>query len=279
MGLRDMLARLMGEKDTRPKPGGDVAVMAATQSPPNDAPDPSKNIDESALAEELFRADPTPGLMVDVGAHFGTTTKPFLAMGWRVIGFEPDPKKHAALKELAEDPNFTLLKCAVGDTPAENVPFFTSQESTGIASLVPFRDSHEKGPTVEIRTLRDVLAEHGVEHVDYLKIDAEGYDLRVLQGFPFDAMTPRMVVCEFEDAKTNQIGYTTHDLGQHLLDLGYEVYLSEWHPVVRYGITHRWRSLRPYPCELEDTNGWGNFVAVLPGETSDAFKRIAQPWL
>lgn len=282
MGLRQMLARLMGERD-QSREGSESAVATATApqavpSAPTDKPDPAKNIDESALAEELFRADDKQGVMIDVGAHFGSTTKPFLEMGWKVIGFEPDPKKHNALKEIAEDPNFTLMTCAVGDKPQEGVPFFTSQESTGIASLVPFRETHTEGPKVQIRTLRDVLEELGVDHIDYLKIDAEGFDLRVLEGFPFESIKPRAVMCEFEDGKTKNIGYSTHDLGKHLLSLGYSVYMSEWYPIVRYGITHRWRSIRPYPCELADPNGWGNYVAVLPGETDELFQSIMRPW-
>ncbi|HED54497.1 MAG TPA: FkbM family methyltransferase [Phycisphaerales bacterium] len=260
MGLRTMLAKLLGDSQINQTDSGPAIATATAQ-----APNPDNNLDESSITEALFRMDQTPGVMIDVGAHFGGTTKPFLDMGWKVIGFEPDKKKHPTLKEIANDPNFTLLTCAVGDKPQKDVQFFTSQESTGIASLIPFRDTHTKGPTVEIRTLAEVIDELGLDRVDYLKVDAEGFDLRVLQGFPFDRFTPRCVMCEFEDGKTNQIGYTTDDLGRFLLDLGYTVFMSEWYPIVRYGITHRWRSIRQYPCQLTDTAGWGNFVAVLPG--------------
>ncbi|GAB5495481.1 MAG: hypothetical protein Phyf2KO_05610 [Phycisphaerales bacterium] len=281
MGLRQMLARLIGERNQAHDSGSAVATATAPREaiePSQDKPDPAKNIDESALVEELFRADTGPGVMIDVGAHFGSTTKPFLEMGWKVIGFEPDPKKHTALKEIAQDPNFTLMTCAVGDKPQEDVPFFTSQESTGIASLVPFRETHTEGPRVQIRTLREVLKELDVDHIDYLKIDAEGFDLRVLEGFPFESIKPRAVMCEFEDGKTNNIGYSTHDLGKHLQSLGYKVYMSEWYPIVRYGITHRWRCIKSYPCDLADANGWGNFVAVLPGKTDEQFQSIMRPW-
>jgi len=268
-----MLAKLLGERQS-----ADVQTDSAVATATAEKPNPADNLDESAISEALFRTDPNPGLMIDVGAHFGGTTKPFLDLGWKVIGFEPDKKKHATLREMAKDPNFTLLTCAVGDTPQKGVQFFTSQESTGIASLVPFRDTHTKGPTVEVRTLGDVLDELAIEQVDYLKVDAEGYDLRVLQGFPFDRFTPRCVLCEFEDGKTNQIGYSTDDLGGFLLELVYTVFMSEWYPIVRYGITHRWRSIRQYPCRLADESGWGNFLAVRPGPDEHRIRELLREY-
>ncbi|MEM1072292.1 MAG: FkbM family methyltransferase [Planctomycetota bacterium] len=222
----------------------------------------------------------SPGTMIDVGVHFGSCTMPMLERGWRVIGFEPDRKKHAALREMAhENPAFTLYTCAVGDASHQGMQFYTSQESTGIASLVPFRESHEKGAVVPVRTLTEIVTEQSLTRVDYLKIDAEGYDLRVLEGFPFDRVLPEAILCEFEDAKTHKIGYSTHDLGRELIERGYEVYMSEWHPIVRYGITHRWRSLTRYPEQLADPEGWGNFLAFKPGPAASAAEAVLAPWL
>ena len=50
--------------------------------------------------------------------------------------------------------------------------------------------------------------------------------------------------------------------GDLVIGLGYRVWLSEWHPIVRYGGNHRWRSVRPYPCELAGAGAWGNFIAL-----------------
>src|SRR3546814_14166191 len=65
-------------------------------------------------------------------------------------------------------------------------------------------------------------------------------------------------LCEFEDVKTVPLGYTYHDMAGFPLEQGYRVYVSEWHPIVRYGIRHDWRRLVPYPCELSDPSAWGN---------------------
>jgi predicted O-methyltransferase YrrM len=56
---------------------------------------------------------------------------------------------------------------------------------------------------------------------------------------------------------------------EYLVEKGYTVYVSEWHPIIRYGTCHDWRQITRYPCELADSNGWGNLLAFKndPGTT------------
>lgn len=273
MGPRQLLSRLA----SRASPRTPTSVTPVDAVPYDN--DPSANIDENALMESLFRDESAPGTMIDVGAHYGGSSAPFLQMGWNVVAIEPDRVKHATLRKFTEYPNFSLLTCAVGDQPQRRLRFYTSEESSGIASLVPFRDSHRKAQKVRVRTLTEIVESLKLTSVDYLKIDAEGFDLRVLRGFPFKTHKPRGVLCEFEDAKTRLAGFTTHDLGGFLHDLGYRVFLSEWHPIVRYGTTHRWRDIKPYPCQLTDPDAWGNFIAVEPGPLESRLRDLLGPIL
>src|SRR3546814_14949014 len=92
-------------------------------------------------------------------------------------------------------------------------------------------------------------------------------------------------LCEFEDVKTVPLGYTYHDMAGFPLEQGYRVYVSEWHPIVRYGIRHDWRRLVPYPCELSDPSAWGNLLAfrdpidesVLAGAIGKLAKVVEMP--
>jgi hypothetical protein len=58
------------------------------------------NPDEIALIGKILDR---PGLMVDVGAHFGGACEPFLHRGWKVLAFEPDAENRAMLNPAAED--------------------------------------------------------------------------------------------------------------------------------------------------------------------------------
>ena len=178
------------------------------------------------------------------------------------MAFEPDPQNRAKLVNNIDVSRIVLHDCAVGDKEDIEIPFFASPESDGISSLSAFRQTHKEVTRVRLTTLKRILMEDNIDKIDFLKIDVEGHDLFVLRGFPWDRIKPDVVLCEFEDYKTVPLGYNYHDMGRLLEAQGYQVFLSEWHPIVRYGVTHSWRSLRRYPCELMDARGHGNFVAV-----------------
>ena len=54
------------------------------------------------------------------------------------------------------------------------------------------------------------------------------------------------------------------DMADYLIERGYEVLVSEWHPIKRYGGRHTWRLMQRYPCTLAEPNAWGNLIAVQP---------------
>jgi len=220
-------------------------------------------INESDLIAQLFESDRNWGIMVDVGAHVGSSLPPFLEKGWKIFTFEPDEKNREILeKRYGNQPNVIIDKRAVSDRPAEKVPFYTSKESTGISSLAFFHGTHEHSGNVSVTTLWKFCQEKKIKHIDFLLIDAEGYDLFVLKGLDWAKIRPDIIVCEFEDRKTNNLGYNFHDMALFLKDQGYEVLVSEWHPILRYGVAHDWRRLAMYPCELANSEAWGNLIAL-----------------
>ncbi len=214
---------------------------------------------ELSLIYEFFRnREIDNGLMLDVGVHYGESLIPFIDLGWKVIGFEPDPNNFRKIKKHDQ---LVLESYALSNETADNVEFFVSKESSGISSLIDFSPSHEVKFTVNIKTLDFIVREYNITKVDFLKIDTEGNDLNVLKGLTFENVKPKMILCEFEDQKTKQLNYTYEDMGDYLLSKGYKVYISEWYPVNKYGTSHKWKSVFRYPASI-DQNGWGNFIAV-----------------
>jgi len=217
---------------------------------------------EAELIWQYFLQHPRVGTMIDVGAQFGTSFREYLRAGWRVVAFEPDPAKLPKLQKYMNDPRFTLYTQGVGDVARSDVPFFTSDESTGISSLIPFRASHQETTRINIVTLSSVLADLDLAALDYLKVDTEGNDYRVIRGFPWDRLKPEVVLCEFDEVKTRGLGFDYRTLGDFLVAQGYAVWMSEWYPLERYGSGHRWRRIASCPALIADPNSWGNFIAV-----------------
>jgi FkbM family methyltransferase len=202
------------------------------------------------------------GVMIDAGAFTGDTCLPFLQKGWTVHAFEPDAGTRAILaKNTASFSNITIDERAVFHESDKSMPLYASQERAGITSLTPFTADHKPSGVTHTVSLRDYCNAGRITHIDFLKIDTEGLDLFVLAGFPFERIKPECVLCEFEDGKTLPLGYSMCDLADFLIKIGYTVYVSEWHPVVRYGIRHEWRKLSKYAESDILPKSWGNLLA------------------
>lgn len=222
-------------------------------------------VDEALFIFRAFDQAGQPGVqtMVDVGAHRGSSLGRFARTGWRVLAFEPDPKNRAGLMDGAGAmENVHVDIRPVSDADGEIVTFYRSEESTGVSGLNPFLDSHKPVLTAPTVSLSAFLRGQAARHVDFLKIDTEGHDLAVLRGFPWQRTRPLAVLTEFEDSKVGGRAQAA-EMCAYLEDLGYSVFVSEWHPIVRYGISHDFRGVwKVPPGGSPDPTSWGNLLAV-----------------
>lgn len=217
-------------------------------------------VDETAAVFRALRNSPG-GTMLDVGAHHGESLRRFAEAGWTVHAFEPDPANLACLERVAGDFDaVTVVPSAVADTPGR-LTLYGSHESTGISSLAAFTDSHSPTAAVDVISLGDYLADNDVTAVDFLKVDVEGYERMVLDGYDWD-VPPRVIELEFEDKKTIPLGYTWRDLAEALSDRNYLVIVSEWKPIAAYGPNQTWHRWGTLPYELADPDAWGNILGV-----------------
>ena len=218
---------------------------------------------ENAIIFEILHDSSSSGVMCDVGAHHGYCLIPFAQAGWQVYAFEPDPDNRSKLIGNTQVyPGVHVDNRAVSDKVEAAIPFFTSKESSGVGSLSAFLPSHEAAHMVSTTTLNAFFAEQGLDRLDYLKIDAEGFDLMVLKGLGWERVQPRVILCEFEDAKTQKLGYSYATLANYLVGKGFHVLVSEWRPIVKYGEQHTWRGYFTYPHTLHEEKAWGNLIAT-----------------
>lgn len=221
------------------------------------------SIDEVDLLHDLIRSSDVPRIMCDVGAHHGGSLEEFARSGWQVYAFEPDPANRLILEQFTRGwHNVIIDQRALSNKDQSDQPLFRSPLSSGISSLTAFHPTHSSAGRVDTLTLKTCCEQKGISEIGFLKIDTEGYDLFVLQGIDWDAMSPHVVLCEFEDRKTNSLGYDFHLMAQFLISKDYRVLVSEWHPIVRYGGPHDWRKFAIYPCALADPDSWGNIIGI-----------------
>lgn len=234
--------------------------------------------DEAHIIFQALTQDQDTGIMIDVGAHHGASLAPFAGAAWQVYAFEPDTHNRSVLGETFKGfSNVIIDPRACSDQVQPDAILYASEESTGVSGLSAFLPSHQAAEQVSVTTLAQAMADYDIheQQVDFLKIDTEGFDLKVLEGYPWqDTNHPRVILCEFEDAKTEPLGYHFDDLAAFLSARGYQLIISEWYPVKAYGSLHRWRRFCTYPCQLEDLDGWGNILAVKDQDLFFAISRL-----
>lgn len=229
-------------------------------------------VEEVEIVHAVFAQERARGVMIDVGAHHGMSLGPFAAMGWRIVAFEPDDANRRHLvRDFGHSPDVSIDPRAVAEREAEGLAFYSSDVSTGISGLSAFHESHVQSQTVKATTIASVVNEFSLDRIDFLKIDTEGYDLFVLKGIDWNSVAPEVIVCEFEDRKTEPLGYTLLDMHRFLVERGYEVSISEWEPIVEYGRTHVWKRFTGDPTTVA-SQGWGNFIAFRDDKRFAALK-------
>lgn len=225
------------------------------------------HIDETNVIYNLFE-NIKGDTMIDVGVHYGGSSLQFLKKGWTIHGFEPDNKNRSIFNDRLEKctndekSRFLLRTVGCSDKVIDNVPFFSSDVSSGISGLSSFHDTHIESQLISITTLKLHLQVNPLQHISFLKIDTEGHDLFVLKGFPWEKFRPKIIECEYEDKKTIPLGYSLPDMCEYLSDKNYVVFVSEWHPIVEYGRRHQWCTLHRYPELAIEPSGWGNLIAI-----------------
>ena len=156
---------------------------------------------EDILLSRVFREP--EGLYIDVGANhpvFHSVTKLFYDRGWRGINIEPSPVVHKHLaEERPRDVNLNVGIAAVDGV----MTFYQSLVYHGWSTFVADLAAHYRAQGVAmeerpipVTTLAKVCEDHADRPIDFLKIDAEGFEREVLQGADFSRWRPKVLVIE-----------------------------------------------------------------------------------
>jgi FkbM family methyltransferase len=207
----------------------------------------------------LDRVAPRLRLALDLGANVGDWTARLLAAqpACTVHAFEASPRTFPHLqRRLGQLPGVQLHAVGLG-AAAGMLTFHDYGENSGLSSFVSREASVGLTPErilqVPVTTVDIVLGEIGNPHVDFVKIDTEGWELPILRGMVKTLQQRRVTAVQFEyggawiDAGTT-LGVAAHWLG----GFGYELYRLRPNAVER---------VHYHPQEYE-TFKYANFLAL-----------------
>jgi FkbM family methyltransferase len=158
------------------------------------------------------------GFFVEAGANdglFQSNTALFeQAFGWNGILVEPSP---TAAASAAKNRRAHVHGCAlvafnyVGNTASGDFDGYP------MGSVGGDRLGRENNIEVPARTLQSILDEHQVSHVDFLSLDAEGYELEILNGVDFDRVNFTYMLIELYPSNHDATVARLEDVGYKLL--------------------------------------------------------------
>ena len=189
---------------------------------------------EDYILSYVFR-DVATGTYVDVGAYdpdTGSVTKYFYLKGWRGVNVEPNPEHLAALQKGR--PRDANLGVGISDLSATLTFYKFEKRASGLSTFDPETAARHKNGgfsydelTIPVMTLAEALGP--IEFVrggfDFLNVDVEGFERKVLTGLDFVKYPPKVILLEATAPLTEEP--TQHKWEDVLFANGYSFALDD----------------------------------------------------
>jgi FkbM family methyltransferase len=180
--------------------------------------------DEQRYILEYFK-NPKEVFFLDIGAFDGrvlSNTHALALLGASGVCVEPSPSVFPYLQKLYRDnTRIKLYDFAIAEEDGE-MDFFDSNGDAlstlckeDIAAWEKYGHKFTK-TTVKVKTIKNLLALSGITKVDFLTIDAEGYDFQILKQIDLTSLGVKMICIECPHEKRNPVK-------QYLGERGYKV--------------------------------------------------------
>lgn len=177
------------------------------------------------IKENFFSSESDNMIMVEVGAGppaAYSNSKYFRDNGWRCICIEPNPKfveQHEKLNneiyqyacsDEEKFSEFTII--TIGDEENNNGLSYSSIDVR--YKIIP--DFKSSVIEVEVIRLNSLLERLNIDHIDFLSVDTEGWEIDVMKGFDINKYRPKVVMLE------NYYHYIQYD--EYMKSVGYALH-------------------------------------------------------
>ena len=202
---------------------------------------------ETRIINERVPRNGTP-VIFDVGANNGDWSAMVLKTNKfsKIHAFEPQPALAAQI--AATYPDIAVNNLAVGESSGQlDLYDYVDHPGSQHASLLKGVIDSIHGGTprvtkVSVVTLDEYCREHGVDHIDFLKIDVEGFELAVLRGAKEMLARGKVEAIQFEFNEMNVTGRTfLQDFMNHLGN-AFIIYRILPHGLLRLASGNHWHN-------------------------------------
>lgn len=172
-------------------------------------------------------------VIFDVGANVGSYSqeilKEFQNINFQLYSFEPSKETFFDLKKRFENvPNVKLCNIGLGEKGGSK-KLFLDKKKSGLASIYNRQLSHfdikmKLQESIKIQTIDDFCKRNRIQKIDFLKLDAEGSELNILNGAKSMIKNNSIKFIQFEFGGCNIDSRTYFQDFWYLLSPKYKIY-------------------------------------------------------
>ena len=159
------------------------------------------------------------------GANIGYVPLALASLGCRVVGFEADPRNvEAARSNFALNPQFDIRFVGEGLSDQKGALKFWQAETDSQSSFAVHKQG-SKQSQVSVTTGDEALRELGINQLDGIVLDVEGWECHALEGLrqTLTGHLPRWAIIECAPWALESAGKTSADLHQLLESFGWRI--------------------------------------------------------
>ncbi|MHB9293771.1 hypothetical protein Holit_02901 [Hollandina sp. SP2] len=186
------------------------------------------------------------GFYVDIGAFHPkrySVTRIFYERGWRGINIEPNPHAIKVFDRIRKrDINLNL---GVADETGELNYYFWGKDDTSNTFDSEYYEawSKQRGHgakeiiKIKVDTLNNIFKKHLPEStsIDFLTIDVEGYEFRILRSLDYDKYAPKLILVEdlgFYNKNKDFMDFKETEMYKFMNGKGYIVVGKTWYTIL-----------------------------------------------
>jgi FkbM family methyltransferase len=184
--------------------------------------------------QDYFKGDCiiNPGdVVVDCGGNVGIFSSLAIDMGAsRVLSFEPFKENYELNKK--NNPNAEVFNLAVSNKSDEDVELLYTHTSNGGHTIVNSEFNRDPGhfqhKNLYVKTINldDIISRNFIDNIDFLKIDTEGSEIKILEGLSDENLDKiKSIALEYHHAVFNYDDDIFNNFQQRFLRRGFNVFV------------------------------------------------------